>query len=304
MSESNRKQSTSKTGRASRRGVLRRGSRREDEEAPQAKGQADTRATTARKGSDDAGLDDDGKVSSLLETTSAEVKQLLEAADDAAEKIREAARTEAGSGEGNETTALIGQINTEVQEVLESADEAGEKIRAEAREEARRLIEESRRRAESVTSEQMNRVTEMTDQVFEQLSAVQGQLETLQAAVGRSIKAMSSDLGVEPADVWETQQNGEPEGEEESADLRRRLGRRPQRPKTAHEPQGISEGARLLALQQHTAGVDAETIEKRLKEQFGIEDPKPVLEWMGLFEKPEKPEKSEKPEKPEKSKER
>jgi len=283
MSKSNRKEAKTKASRASRRSVLRRGGlRREDEESAQAK----------RKG-DEAQLDDDGGVSSLLETTSAEVKQLLEAADDAAKKIREAASTEAGDTstdkpQGNEATALIGQINTEVREVLESSEDAAEKIRAEARAEARRLIEESRRRAQSVTSEQMGRVTEMTDQVLEELSAVQGQLKSLQAAFDRSIKAMSTNVGVEPADVWDTKQNGAPEGEEESADLRRRLGRRPQR-KAAHEPEGISEGARLLALQQHMAGVDAETIEKRLREQFGIEDPKPVLEWMGL--EPEKPKK-------------
>jgi hypothetical protein len=81
--------------------------------------------------------------------------------------------------------------------------------------------------------------------------------------------------------VWDTQQNGAPEVEEDS-ELRKRLGRRRQRKPVQEEPDGISEGARLLALQQLMAGVDADVIEQRLKKEFGIEDPRPILQWMGL----------------------
>jgi F0F1-type ATP synthase membrane subunit b/b' len=299
MSDSKSNQTESKSG---RRGVLRRGSARDEE----AKRKPAAGASKEGTQTDGGHIDDREQVSSLLETTGAEVKQLLKAADAAAVKIREAARTEAadtsGSSapEGDETVALLGKINTEVRDVLESADEASEKIRAEARAEARRLIEESRRRAETVTTEQMERVTEMTDQVLEQLVAVRDNLERLQAAFDRSMRAMGAELDIVPTDVWETQRNGTTEGEQEAAALRQRLGRRHPR-KGAPEPEGVSEGARLLALQQHMAGLDAEVIEKRLKEQFGIEDPRPVLEWMGFAAgEPEKPAKPEKPEKPKK----
>ena len=285
MNEPKRKETASKPRRSSR-GVLRRGSRRNDEKS-QERGKHAAKSNQGG-GGDEAQADDRGNVSSLLETTSAEVKQLLKAADSAAEKIREAARTEAADTSGaspledDETVAMLGKINTEVRDVLESADMAAEKIRAEARAEARRLIEESRRRAESVTGEQIKRVTEMTDEVLEQLSGVRDQVGRLQAAFDASIKSMGADLGVVPVDVWDTQRNGATEGEQDSAELRQRLGRRQGRRKTAQEPEGISEGARLLALQQHMAGVDPSVIEKRLREQFGIEDPRPVLEWMGL----------------------
>jgi hypothetical protein len=63
------------------------------------------------------------------------------------------------------------------------------------------------------------------------------------------------------------------------------LGRRPRR-KGAEQPEGVSEGARLLALQQLMAGVEPEVIESRLKNEFGIEDPKPILDWMGLHAAP------------------
>ena len=295
MTESKRKQAQRKRSRAGRRGgVLRR--RKQDEEASkQAPAKPDPQASDAKEGGA-AKVDDGSKVSSLLETSSKEVKQLLEAADDAAEKIREAAKTDAQvasgdqSGGASEPMSLISKTNTEVQNVLEAADDAAEKIREEARGEARQLIEETRRRAESVTGEQMNHVSQMTEQVLGELSAIQDQLVTLRSAFDQAIEKMSVDLGVEQSSVWDTQ-NGAPDGEEESAELRSRLGRR-RKTVSASEPDGISEGARLLALQQLTAGVDANVIQERLTKEFGIKDPKPILDWMGIHaETPEQPKK-------------
>ena len=293
MTESKRKQAQRKRGRAERHsGVLRR--RKKDEEATKpAQAKSDPQASDAKQGGADPKLDDTSKVSSLLETSSKEVKQLLEAADDAAEKIREAAKTDAqvtSGGESGEATSMISKTNTEVQKVLEAADDAAEKIREEARGEARQLIEETRRRAESVTKEQMNNVSQMTEQVLGELSALQDQLETLRSAFDRAIEKMGVDLGVEQSSVWDTQ-NGAPDGEEESAELRSRLGRR-RKTVSASEPDGISEGARLLALQQLMAGVDADVIQERLTKEFGIKDPKPILDWMGIHaETPETPKK-------------
>lgn len=292
MTESKRKQAEHKQGRGSRRGALRRTRRKDEDGPPQGNRKVDPESTKAAKGSDDRS-EGDGNVSSLLETTGEDVRQLLKAADDASKQIREAAQTEAGdkgdgyAREASESSSLIGKINKEVQEVLESADEAAEKIREEAQGEARQLIEDARRRAENATSEQMDRVSQTTEQVLGELAAVQGQLEKLQNAFNQAIKAMSSDLGVEETDeVWETQQNGAVESDDETDALRRRLGKRPRR-KSVEQPEGISEGARLLALQQMMAGVDADVIEARLRDEFGVEDPRPLLEWMGLHPEPQ-----------------
>jgi vacuolar-type H+-ATPase subunit H len=295
LTESKRKEAQRKASRAARRsGVLPR-QKQAEEAASQAPRKTDPNSPQAKKGAEPQ-LDDSGKVSSLLETTGEEVKQLLEAADDAAEKIREAAKAEeSGAGgekpaEGNEALSLISSTNKEVQEVLEAAEDAAEKIREEARAEARRLIEESRRRVEGVTNEQMDRVSEMTEQVLGELSAVQDHLETLRNAFDQSLQTMNADLGGDQTAVWDSR-NGALEGDEESAELRARLGRR-RKTVPAKEPEGISEGARLLALQQLMAGVDAEVIEHRLRNEFGIKDPKPILEWMGIraetHEKPQK----------------
>ncbi len=127
----------------------------------------------------------------------------------------------------------------------------------------------------------MDRVSEMTEQVVKELSAVQGRLERLQGAYDQAMETMNADLGEQQSAVWETQRNGEVDEESEAETLRARLGKRTPR-KGAQEPQEISEGARLLALQQMMAGVDPQVIERRLKTEFGIEDPKPILDWMGL----------------------
>jgi F0F1-type ATP synthase membrane subunit b/b' len=290
MASADRKETGRKQGHAHRRGgVLRRGSRRKDEEASsESKRETDRTSPEAVKGDAAPKSGQSEKVSSLLETTGEEVKQLLEAADDAAKKIREAARADAKSagddesGDGDEVTSLIARTNKEVQQVLESADEAAEKIRDEARAEARQFIDDARRRAESVTNEQMHRVSEMTEHMLDELSGVQRQLESLRGAFDQAMRTMSADLGSQETEVWATQQNGAAGREEEPSDLRRRLGRRRGKTVGAEEPEEISEGARLLALQQLMAGVDADVIEERLKKEFGIENPKPILEWLGL----------------------
>jgi F0F1-type ATP synthase membrane subunit b/b' len=237
------------------------------------------------------------QVSSLLETTGKEVEQLLEAADDAARKIREAAEAYPSSQKEDpgdaEVSSLIEKTNREVRQVLETADEAAEKIREDARAEARLFIEEAHRRAETVTAKHVDRVAKLSDEVIEELSSVRDHVDALRAAFERAVKSMRSDLGIEQTEAWGgMEENGAGQRAEETAELRHRLGRRRKAPAPSREPSGISEGARLLALQQLMAGVDAEVIEKRLKDEFGIDDPRPLLEWMGLeapqAEKPKK----------------
>jgi hypothetical protein len=128
----------------------------------------------------------------------------------------------------------------------------------------------------------MNRVSAMTQRVLDEVSGVERQLEALRSAFDRAIKTMSIDLGIEQTGVWDSRDDT-PAASEESASLRHRLRRRrPRKFIAPQEPQGISEGARLLALQQMMAGVDADVIEARLKKEFGIQDPRPLLEWMGM----------------------
>jgi hypothetical protein len=289
MSEQERKGARSKTRRGRRRTRAAQ-SRKRDEETAKSAASAETEASAKEsqpaKGAKapEPAPEESRNVSSLLETSGEEVKQLLAAADEAAAKIREAAQAEAAPGadtsERNEAVSLVSRTNAEVQKVLESAEEAGEKIREEARVEARQLIDETRRQAQSTATEQMDRVSQMTEQLLGELTGVQERLERLRSAFDQAMESMSREISRTPTDVWDAK-NGVP-GEEDAADLRRRLGRRRSKMVPQKEPAGISEGARLLALQQLMAGVDAAVIEERLTKEFGIKDPKPILDWMGV----------------------
>jgi hypothetical protein len=303
MSDSSAKNTRRKTRRTVRRRG-RRGSSQAAETASSSQAQQPAEPTTdvAKNGSPQ--LSNGEEVSSLLASTSQEVQQLLEAADDAAAKIREAAQTEDPADGGqrskgkNEVSSLLAKTSEEVQQVLESADEAAEKIRAEARAEARQFLDESRRRVELVTRYQMDQVAGFTEQVLGEAAAVQSHLEALRDSFERATAALDTRLSAEKAEIERPEDDGEQsdgeqsDGEQSDAEdlhstLRRRMGRR--RPRKIIAPKGepageISEAARLLALRQIMAGEDSEDIEARLRDDLGIEDPAQILEWMSVQE--------------------
>lgn len=256
-------------------------------DSSQAQQSAEPTADSAPQ-NDNPQLIDGEDVSSLLASTSQEVQQLLEAADDAAGAIREAAQTEdradgdQGSEGSNEVSSLLARRSEKIQRVLESADEAAAKIRAEARAEARQSLEESRRRVEFVTRNQIDQVVGLTEQVLGEAAVVQHQLEALRDSFERATKALDTQL------VAEKPENERPKDYGEQSDVEdlhaRRLGQRRPRKIIASkgEPAGeISEGVRLLVLRQIMAGEDSEAIEAQLRDDFGIEDPAPIVEWIG-----------------------
>jgi hypothetical protein len=281
MSEQ-RKQAQAKR-RRSRRRTSATQRKRDDETAAKAAASANEPASAEDEKAVAPAAEEGRNVSSLLETSGEEVKQLLAAADEAAAKIREAAQAEADpeadESERGEAISLVSRTNNEVQKVLEAAEEAGEKIREEARVEARRIIDETRRQAQAAATERMEKISQMTEQLLGELAGVQERLGSLRTAFDQAMEKMGSELSSAGVEVWEAE-NGAPD-DEETADLRRRLGKR-RKMVPQQEPEGVSEGARLLALQQLMAGVDAEVIEERLSKEFGIKDPKPILDWMGV----------------------
>lgn len=52
--------------------------------------------------------------------------------------------------------------------------------------------------------------------------------------------------------------------------------------KGAGRKNGIPEGLRLLTTQMSVAGADRDEIAERLRDEFGVDDPEPVLKNMGL----------------------
>ena len=246
--------------------------------SPPPQQQADSPTEAAqRKGKPQ--LSDGEEVSSLLASTSQEIQQLLEAADDAASKIRQAAQTEAhvdghaSKGDEVSSLAMLTRISEEVQQVLEFADEAAEKIRAEARAEAGQFLDESRRRVEHVTRYQMDQVAACTEQVLAEALAVQQKLEALRSSFDRATAALDTKLVEEKTEIERPENDAiENDTEDLQATLRRPLGRRRQRkfvaPQEEHAGE-ISEGARLLALRQLMTDEDSGATEARLRDDLG-----------------------------------
>jgi hypothetical protein len=285
MADSDRKQNAGKERRASGRG--RSSGRRKRQRSPAgAQPRSEPRSPQAKKRRAGAKAGDGASSSSLLRTTGGEIQELLEVADDAVKKIREADQASSPRGvheapDGAEISALVARTRWEARRALKSADLAAEKIREEAQADAMQLLDASRRRAEKVTGEQIDRVSTATDQVLEELSDLRRQVQALRNAFDAAVETMHADLEVEQAGAGEEKRD-HAEADDEQAGPRRRQGRPGQKAPAPEERERISEGARLLALQQMIEGEDAAAIEARLKKQFGIEDPKPITEWLGL----------------------
>ena len=246
----------------------------------------------AGNASDNPQLSDGEDVPSLLASTREEVQQLLGAADGAARAIREAAQTadradgdQGSEGSINEVSSLLTERSEKIQQVLESADEAAAKIRAEARAEARQSLEELRRRVELVTHNQIDQVASLTEHVLGEAAVAQHHLESLRDSFEKATEALDTRPVAEKTGKGRPKDHGE-QGDAKDPDATRpsRSGRRRSRKIIAPkgEPAGeISEGVRLLVLRQIMAGEDSQAIEAQLKDQFDIDDPASIREWLG-----------------------
>jgi hypothetical protein len=69
----------------------------------------------------------------------------------------------------------------------------------------------------------------------------------------------------------------------EKAASQRRLKPEPARkPRVSAKKDGVPEGLRLLTTQMSVAGADRDEIAERLRDEFGVDDPEPILKNMGL----------------------
>jgi hypothetical protein len=195
---------------------------------------------------------------------------------------------------------LLSTTVERVQAVLTATDDAAAKIRDDAQTEADRFLEDARRRAESLTRERMDRIATLTEDLMAQASGVQQQSQALREALERATAELNRDLGgaqseTATAPMAQATPSPNPEPQQAAADasqqsppsqakteeaeshggLRERIGLRR---KQDDSEGGVSEGARVLALQQLMAGADRKTVEETLTKDFGIEDPSVILD--------------------------
>jgi hypothetical protein len=164
-----------------------------------------------------------------------------------------------------------------IQVIVEAAERAAAGVIEDAEVQARRYLEESRNRADRLAGERAKAMTEISDALINQAHEVKRQSDQLIAALDKA----RTDL--------EERGGGAPGLSEVGADV-------PLRPATPGPPRevsylkavevtgdvaqsaGPSAGARLLATQMAVAGSSRDEIEQRLRSEFGIEEPGPMLD--------------------------
>lgn len=207
---------------------------------------------------------------------------------------------------------MLSATSERVQAVLDATDRAAEEILDSARAEAQKYVKETHGRAERLTRERLERISTLTEEVLSQTANIQRQADALAKVLEKSVADLGRELGVDQPVVkpagspagGAAQSQGKPESqragttsdvvpsaeqkeevptaaEEASAGGAGRLfGRRRKRfgSGNASEEKRVSDGARLVALQMRVAGEEDDAIVLRLREEFGVRDPQPILQ--------------------------
>jgi hypothetical protein len=171
---------------------------------------------------------------------------------------------------------------SQAEDVVDAAERAAAGIREDAQAWARQYMEESRRRADEIAAQRLQEISALTDRLIARARAVAEQSDDLISALDDARRRLLSSESPEP----------EPKPPAESVLEPVPPIPEPERPiAPPAEPQlgpggeldsGASEGARLLATQMAVAGSTRDEIAGRLREEFGIDDPSPILDEIGL----------------------
>jgi vacuolar-type H+-ATPase subunit H len=200
-----------------------------------------------------------------------------------------------------------GSVGARIESVLEAAERVAAGIRQDAEERAHRYLEESRQKADEMAAERLHELSSLTDDLITRARTVAQRSQELIAALedaGRRVAEGSSQspaaplrsASEPPLSSVETSPPPVPAAERPEPEPVP-PGLRPSSPKGAGVPAGpgsagrpkslsgnsaVSEGARLLATQMAVAGSSREKIASRLQEEFGIQDPRPILDEIGI----------------------
>lgn len=189
------------------------------------------------------------------------------------------------SSRGEEETSLhgiAGSAAERLREVLEAAERAAAGILEDAEAEARGLVEESRRRAEELALKRVRGMAELTDELIERAEAVKRRSDELIAA----LESTALGLDREPAETPPLHAVEPPAKAGEVAPPRRESSppepppaESPSEPAPSERAEGMSkEAALLLATQMAVAGSSREEIERRLRDDLGIQSPSEILD--------------------------
>ena len=184
---------------------------------------------------------------------------------------------------------LAAQAGERVKGIIEAAERTAAAIVADAEAQARKQLAQARVQAERVAARRSEEIAALTDDLISRTEAVRRQSDELLRLLDESQRRLGGmvqvplDAGI-PASEPPVQGGGGPseghgaggaEGGEQPAQRLRAVETQPGQGMPGRHP---SDGARLLATQMAVAGSGRAEIDSRLRNEFGIEDTRPMLD--------------------------
>jgi hypothetical protein len=179
------------------------------------------------------------------------------------------------------TQGLAAQTGERVKGIIEAAERTAAAIVADAEAQARKQLAQARVQAERVAARRSEEIAALTGDLISRTEAVRRQSDELLQLLDEAQRRIGGVAQV-PLDTVPPASERPAQSEEAP----RSAGEQPTQHLRAVEPQpgqgtqsnSPFDGARLLATQMAVAGSGRAEIDSRLRNEFGIEDPGPMLD--------------------------
>ncbi len=185
----------------------------------------------------------------------------------------------------------MNQMTDQLQTVIDAAERAAAAIRQDAEEQARRHLAEAQQKADRLTAERVRLIAQLTDDLLRHAGTVREQSEVMVDSLETAIRAVTRKLDEptgaplqDPATTPGPTSNPAPQAVIEAMPVPAPT-TSPAQPHSMREvepepavPMGFSQDALLQATRLAVSGADRETIEMALRNDYGIDDPTPVVD--------------------------
>ncbi len=191
-------------------------------------------------------------------------------------------------GAGSALSRSVAAAGERIQGILDAAEEVAAGIRSDAESEAEDYLRERREAADEIAREQAGRLEAVLESVRAEARAMERQADSMVSAVEAALEEARRPAATPvTATATETEEadsetNGPAPVEDEASRAPRAHafaypGTRPQAAANADESED-RQGALIRATQMAVRGSDRADIEDALKDEFGIQDPAPLID--------------------------
>ena len=162
----------------------------------------------------------------------------------------------------SELARTLAQATARINDIIDAAESVAESIQADAEAEAERYLEDCKREADRTADERARRLSELSDLLVERARYVSEQVDTLAAAVDRMVAEMrATSTGGDPAEVREWPRDRGQQG-----------------PSSPEKGASGTDEVLLRAVQMAIEGSDRAEIEHTLTSEFGVQEPRAIVD--------------------------